>query len=151
MRIVIMQGPSGSGKSTWARRFHTGAKIVSADAYFETSAGYRFDASRLADAHTECFRQFLRAVDEGDEVIVDNTNTDAIDVAPYVAVARAHGMQSVVVRMPATLADVETLAGRNAHGVHATVIMRQIERIAQFDRDMRGRVQIVAPDYYVDW
>lgn len=147
-----MQGPSGSGKSTWAEAWarRTGAVIVSADHYFETRDGYRYDPKQLGTAHNACFCQFLSAVREKMRVVVDNTNTDAIDVAPYVAVARAYKAECVVVRMPVSLADAPVLAARNMHGVPEGTIRRQIERTARFDADMRGRIRIVGPEDILD-
>lgn len=90
MLVKILSGISGSGKSTYARR-HRGV-IVSADDYFVRDGAYRFNPARLSSAHATCFARYLGALDDGHPlVIVDNTNTTAVEIAPYVLAAQAKG------------------------------------------------------------
>jgi hypothetical protein len=49
-----------------------------------------------------------------DTLIVDNTNTSAIEIAPYVALAAAYGVK---VELVTVLIDPNVAAQRNTHGV----------------------------------
>jgi dephospho-CoA kinase len=119
-QVIIMQGVSGSGKSTLARklkaamgRFDLGrCEIVSADDSFFSSGTYRYDPSKIGEAHDECFRSFLKHLVNEDMrlIIVDNTNTLAVDIAPYMRAASAFGW---LCRVVCVACDVKTAAGRN--------------------------------------
>lgn len=132
MRVVIMQGFPGSGKSYWARNhvsldgLHSGeTTIVSADHFFENpeTGEYRFDPTKLGQAHAECMRNFLVALDtEGVEVIVvDNTNITVDQMSPYYLVARSFNAKVDVVRV---ICDPEVAAARNSHGVPRETVLR---------------------------
>lgn len=97
------------------------AVIVSADHYFLDSEGvYRFDPTLIGDAHKNCMKRFLLAVGSDEPlVIVDNTNTCAYEIAPYVAIAEAFDYDVAIVRV---MAKTETCTLRNVHGVPGTTI-----------------------------
>lgn len=96
--VIVLQGASGAGKSTYAARLVKDAiaadktfTIVSADDFFITpTRQYLFDPSRLSEAHGTCFARFLQALTQRiDVVIVDNTNTTAVEIAPYMLATSA--------------------------------------------------------------
>jgi predicted kinase len=124
--VTILVGIPGSGKSRYAQlRADLGkdlAVVVSADALFSESGTYRFDPSRLGEAHAQCMRRFVEAMRAATElVVVDNTNTTATELAPYYAVARAYGYDVEVVRFAC---DPAVGASRNAHGVPFATCLR---------------------------
>lgn len=127
--VVLLSGIPGSGKSRHARalleraaeydaagRSYANVVVVSADNYFLDEAGiYRFDVAKLGEAHGACMRAFLKAVgSEVRTVVVDNTNTTTLELAPYYAVARALGYEVEIVTV---LCDPAVAAARNTHGV----------------------------------
>lgn len=132
--VIVMQGVSGSGKSTLAKQIAAAAKgqghrtrVVSADHFFETPQGYKFDVSKLGEAHAECLRNFLDAIESGIHVVVvDNTNTSTVEIAPYMALAAAFGYMSKVIRVRC---DPETAASRGLHGVPRRTIDAMMRRI----------------------
>jgi predicted ABC-type ATPase len=134
--VIIMSGASGSGKSTWAKRRSEQSRlrnaIVSADDYFTVDGVYRFDASRLGEAHANCFRQFMACLQDHDcgLVIVDNTNTTTTEIAPYMLAAEAFGWAPRIVTVRAVGLDAAALARRNTHGVPERTIALQLGRIA---------------------
>lgn len=112
MEITIMVGPAGSGKSTEVdgmlrdvspdkvfrfggnvNAMHTAveAAVLSADDITYDTEG--FHPERLGEAHTRCLGVFIATLTRSNELrnvkrlIVDNTNTTAVELAPYVAVA----------------------------------------------------------------
>jgi predicted kinase len=138
-RVIIMSGVSGSGKSTYIEKHFPLATCCSADTYFLhfDTKEYRFNASKLGEAHAACFRRFIEAVRGEDEwlasdlVVVDNTNTTIEEIAPYMIGAAAYGYQAEIITFarPTFLAVCEALAMRNGHGVSADTIAAQARRL----------------------
>lgn len=125
-KVVLMSGVPGSGKSTYVKRL-VGAVVCSADHFFEKSGRYTFDPRLLGEAHGECLAKFTRALLAGESlIIVDNTNTSAIELAPYVALASAFGAECEIVTVKC---DPEQAFARNVHGVPLVGIKRMAEAI----------------------
>jgi len=123
MRVIVLRGIPGSGKSHQAASI-TGATVVSADHYFLNSDGvYKFDPTKIADAHNACLRRFLEELQNpsSELIIVDNTNASIAEMAPYMALAGAFGV-------PAKIIEIEcaptTAAARNVHGVPAESVQK---------------------------
>jgi predicted kinase len=130
--VWIMQGVSGAGKSTFVSPL---AYVVSADHYFMRGFEYHFDASRLGEAHAECLKNFVEAVDSRlNFIVVDNTNTTPVEVAPYYALALAYGYDVVIKHIPCE--DLKLAAERNRHGVPLKTIEQQAKRIENFAKHM---------------
>ncbi len=142
-RVVILSGVSGSGKSTSARKLWNDlepgnyCKVVSADDFFMVDGEYKFDPTKLSDAHGKCFREYISVLNDGvhtasgfkssyDLVVVDNTNTTAVEIAPYILGAQAYGWEvEILTVMCETEADIKACAARNAHGVSFEGVLRQ--------------------------
>ncbi len=141
--VVILIGLPGSGKSTYITNY--GAQMLersmrgeedyqdirscSADDYFMERGVYKFDPSKLPEAHGRCLRQFAALVQsefDSDIVYVDNTNTTIAEIAPYAALALAYGCLLHLVYIKC---DPKVAAARNIHGVPENAIMKMQERI----------------------
>ena len=120
-RVIIMRGLPGSGKSTYVRKTFPEAAVCAADSYFETPNGYVFNPTLISDAHKQCMRDFLEFTDTNDIVVVDNTNMNQFEVAPYVLVAEAKGFEVTIVRL---VVELQTAMARNTHNVPAGVLLR---------------------------
>lgn len=128
MKATILIGVSGSGKSTFAKSL--GIKVVSADDYFMIDGRYEFDVNKLAEAHAYCLKQYVELCQSGKDVIVDNTNTSLVEIAPYVALGQAYGeVECIFID-----ADWKLAAKRNSHGVGYQTIERMGERILEMRR-----------------
>lgn len=90
---IIMMGLPGSGKSTWAEA--QSKEVVSADQYRMIDGQYVFNPADKV--HEKCLAEFIYWCEVGCDIICDNTNTNLIDIAPYIAVAQAHGYDVRVV------------------------------------------------------
>jgi predicted kinase len=132
-KVIVLQGPSGVGKSTIAKKLIDGVPqsvIVSTDDSFINEAGvYEHDLSKLGEAHGACFRSFLRAL-EADKalIIVDNTNTCASEISPYMLAASAFGYEAAILRIECS---VEKAAARNLHGTPLDVVQAMAARVAE--------------------
>jgi predicted kinase len=129
MKVIILRGLPGSGKSHYISALNN-VRVVSADHYFMKDGQYKFDPSRLSEAHNDCFRKFMEEVfvsnaDGISDVAVDNTNISLMEMAPYVAYARAMDVEVEIVRISC---DVETCAKRNVHGVPEEAIRSMARR-----------------------
>lgn len=130
-KVIIMRAIPGSGKSTFAKQLAKevdkaggSAKIVSADDYFYNlgEGKYKFDVTKIGDAHAGCMRAFIEALQtDVNVVIVDNTNLGIPEISPYRLVAAAYGYPVEVKQVEE---DVDVAASRNQHGVPADAIER---------------------------
>ena len=137
MRVMILRGASGSGKSTYAKGIAAAVKaggrvahIVSADDFFMVGDFYQFDPSKLAQAHGQALRHFVDILSVGlhvDTIIVDNTNTTIVEMAPYYALASAYGAD--LVEIVTLEAPAEVCKTRNVHSVPDFAIERQLTNI----------------------
>ena len=126
--VTIMVGVPGAGKSRYAQAIK-GAFAVSADDYFVgAGAGdYAFDPSKLGEAHGQCLRRYTEALQRGEsQVVVDNTNTTTLEMAPYVSLALAYGYKVDVARVTC---DPAIAAARNSHGVPEGAVRAMHDRI----------------------
>jgi predicted kinase len=119
--LYIVRGLPGSGKTTRALDLmeNIGASIeVSADQFFVGEDGvYRFDVSKLADAHAACQKRAGSALVMGHCVIVHNTFCEGWEATPYLRIARAAEATVEVIDLFDGGLDDAALAVRNVHGV----------------------------------
>ena len=129
-KVVIMRGVSGSGKSTYIKEHFPEAVVVSADKYFMKDGEYKFDYTKLAQAHGSCRARFASALKaEKTLVVVDNTNTRHKEFKDYFWTAKVHGYEVLVVRLDVALGD---LYGKNTHGVPDESVKAMYERMEPF-------------------
>lgn len=132
MAVRVYRGLPGSGKSTRATaaldepsKVGCSKGIFSADKRMVDEDGvYKFDPSKLPEAHGGCLRDFvemLRNSSENSLIIIDNTNTTVAEIAPYAALALAYGHDLEIITIEA---DPVVCAARNIHGVGMETILR---------------------------
>lgn len=152
-KVTIMSGVSGSGKGTYIERTFPhiwnpmlskgdigGTVVVSADHYFMKEGVYVFDPSKLGDAHGGCFLYFIEILQKGfyTEVVVDNTNTTVMEIAPYMLAAQAFGWEAEIITLsiPDPF-DVENYArkcaARNGGRAPLQVVLRQCNNLIHRD------------------
>ncbi|KFZ49592.1 NEDD4-binding protein 2-like 2 [Podiceps cristatus] len=131
--LLILRGLPGSGKSTLSRILLGQSRdgiVFSTDDYFRQQDGYTYNAAQLGDAHDWNQKRAKQAMDQGKSpVIIDNTNTQAWEMKPYVEVALEKGYR-VEFHEPDTWwkFDPEELEKRNKHGVTREKIAQMLER-----------------------
>lgn len=93
-KCFIMSACPGAGKSTVAKILAAGlgnCVICSTDDLFMVDGEYRFDFRLAKENHNKNYQKFLKAMDEGKNVIVDNTNTNRKQYGRYEEAALEHG------------------------------------------------------------
>jgi len=151
-KVKVMRGISGSGKSTLAKKLHRQAMdagecplICSADDFFLDGFGeYKFDVAKLDAAHRDCMHKFLLALQDGHSpVIVDNTNINIEDLAPYVAVGNALGYEVEILQVDTPF---EMAKGRNVHGVSDSHVEGMAKRMQQVRLPNRFKITHIKPE-----
>lgn len=108
--LFIVRGLPGSGKSTFA-------SIISdiyfeADQFFMQGGSYKFDPSKLKDAHAWCLSRVESMMRESEpRIAVSNTFTQEWEMSSYYDLAKKHGYAvfSIIVE--------NKHGGKNTHGV----------------------------------
>lgn len=82
----IMRAYPGAGKSFKANELaqEHDAVICSADDFHMKNGRYEFDLKNASLAHKTCFEKFKKNVNEGKNVIIDNTNIKFEDISKYI-------------------------------------------------------------------
>ncbi|XP_077015109.1 uncharacterized protein LOC143681722 isoform X2 [Tamandua tetradactyla] len=131
--LILLRGLPGSGKTTLSRILLAQSRdgiVFSTDDYFHHQDGYRYNVTQLGDAHDWNQNRAKQAIDQGrSPVIIDNTNTQAWEMKPYVEMAIGKGYR-VEFHEPETWwkFDPEELEKRNKHGVSRQKIAQMLDR-----------------------
>ena len=118
--LFILRGLPGAGKSTLADSL--GIDYVEADMFFMQDGEYRFDGSKLKDAHQWCQDRVRKFMELDMSVAVANTFTQEWEMEPYLKMAKEFGyrVNSLIVE--------NRHGGENIHGVPAEAMDRMEKR-----------------------
>jgi predicted ABC-type ATPase len=145
--FIIMRGIPGAGKSTFVKNNLLAYEpwVCSADDYFMNDGKYEFVAIDLKEAHAQCFRQAIEACDNHptDNVVIDNTNISAVEIAPYIALANAYDRKPLIVTLEV---DPFVAAQRCVHGVKAEKIGEMHYRLMKHDLPKYWPQATIAPN-----
>lgn len=88
--LYILRGVPGCGKTALANTF---ADIVlEADQYWYVNGEYRFDGARRGEAHKDCQRKCLEAMQKGiQKIAIANTSSKSDEMKPYRQFAELYG------------------------------------------------------------
>ena len=129
-KLYIVRGLPGSGKSTFAEAL-VGADflVCEADKYFMVDGEYRFDGSKLKEAHESCrnlVETYMKDSLVNDqwyrEIAVSNTFTQEWEMQPYIDLAKRYGY------MVFTVIVENRHGGVNQHGVPDEALTRMRDR-----------------------
>jgi len=120
--LIIIRGLPGSGKSTLAEHLeasmnhtarHSGfgdiAHVFEADQFFQTLAGYKFDGTKLREAHLDCQARTRTWLKKDNIAIVSNTFTQRWEYQPYLDMATQYNVPVQVIEVHGDF--------QNIHGV----------------------------------
>uniref|UniRef100_A0A8C6R8Y5 NEDD4-binding protein 2-like 2 n=1 Tax=Nannospalax galili TaxID=1026970 RepID=A0A8C6R8Y5_NANGA len=160
--LVLLRGLPGSGKSFLARTLqedNPSGVILSTDDYFYINGQYQFDIKYLGEAHEWNQNRAKEAFEKKvSPIIIDNTNLQAWEMKPYVALSQKHKYK-VLFREPDTWWKFKPkeLARRNIHGVSKEKITRMLDHYQRFvsvpiimsssDPEKTERIELCAYSY----
>ena len=88
--LFLLRGVPGAGKSTLAKSL--GGMHIESDKYFMDGDEYKFDPSKLKDAHTWCQNAVrVWAKNSVEKIVVSNTFTQEWEMDYYFELAKEHG------------------------------------------------------------
>lgn len=88
--LIILRGLPGSGKSTLASIIST--NVCTADDYFMIDGEYKYDVTKLYEAHKYCESECERYMKEGYyKVVVANTSIKSSHLKRYYKLAEKYG------------------------------------------------------------
>lgn len=107
--LILTRGLPGSGKSTLSKLICN--QHVEADMFFLEDGDYKFDASKLREAHEWCKNKTEEWMKKGYNVAVSNTFTQEWEMQSYFELAERYGyrVHSLIVE--------NRHGGENSHGV----------------------------------
>lgn len=111
-RLILVRGLPGSGKSTYAREFAIKNNFVhmEADLYFLDEHGvYRFDPSKLKEAHKWCQDRTSAILYRGHSVIVSNTFTQHWEMLPYQEMAKRYRIPCEIIVMEGSYGSIHDI------------------------------------------
>lgn len=114
--LVLLRGLPGAGKSTLASMFN-GAAHFEADMYFMVDGEYKFDGSKLPEAHQLCQLWTKNAMkDSTGIIVVSNTLTQQCELDKYYELAKQFDYRVI------SLVVENRHGGKNVHGVPDEVL-----------------------------
>ena len=118
--LIIVRGIAGSGKTTFVKKTFPEAAHYEADMYFEQGGEYKFDASKLKEAHNWCRKRVYDCIRNRKLVVVSNTFTQFWEVSPYIDYALLYNEAIILI-------ELTTFYG-SVHSVPQEVIDKQKAR-----------------------
>jgi predicted kinase len=125
--LTLIRGLPGCGKSTQAAKLPA-QPIFEADQFFVVDGVYKFDPSKLPQAHAECQKNTRETLAAGDSCIVANTFTQRWEMETYLEMAKEFDTRLNVVDLFDGDCSDEELAERNIHGVPLQAIQAMRKR-----------------------
>lgn len=127
--LILLRGIPGSGKTSFAKTIWSDYVIVEADKFFEKDGEYKFDPTKLKDAHQWCkdtVEQFMKDNELNHqfypEIVVSNTFTQEWEMQPYIDLAEKYGYKvfSLIVE--------NRHGNKSVHNVPDETIKKMIDR-----------------------
>lgn len=129
--LILLRGVPGAGKSTVANSIWNEYAVCEADKYFhdKETGEYRFDASKLKDAHEWCRSEVETRMKDNQvnpqfypEIVVSNTFTQEWEMQAYFDLAKQYDYRVV------SLIVENRHGGENVHGVPADKVQAMRDR-----------------------
>ena len=154
MKLLILSGLPGSGTDEYIRKnfIEKGIQhqVFSADDYFSKTGKYIYDPTKIKEAHDECLMKFIEAVRvehlmlgivKEAVLIINNTNTTTLEIAPYYLIASAYGVEVSLLTLE-TMPEVAEK--RNVHGVPFGICVAMYENLNNRKLPEYWKIDVVA-------
>jgi predicted kinase len=109
-KMILIRGLPGSGKSTLAKYligfdfFH-----YEADQFWMVDGEYKFDMSRIKEAHQWCQDEVRGCLTRGFSPIVSNTFTTAFELLPYFDIAKEFNIKPQVILVQGSFGNIHNV------------------------------------------
>lgn len=130
--IKIMRGLPGAGKTHYVEGMKldgVSPLVCSADFFHMVGGVYRYQASNATLAHRKCFFDFMSGCQLGKPlIVVDNTNCDPVEIAPYVKLGEHfdYDVEILWVKTP-----IEVAIQRQRHGVPFATMIHMAQNLTK--------------------
>lgn len=124
MKLILVRGVPGSGKSTFAKKNFPDFPVIEADDYFYQDGEYKFDPSKISDAHKDCQYRTRKLLEAGRSVVVANTFTQLWEMDAYLDLAYKFDAELVVYRCKGNYTNV--------HGVPPEKVKQMQDRFQNY-------------------
>ena len=121
-KLILVRGMPGSGKSTLAAKI-AGIEYynhLETDQFWMVDGEYKFDMSRIKEAHQWCQDKTRQLLEYGLGVVVSNTFTTQKEMKPYFDMAKEFGIRPQVLLCQGNYGNI--------HNVPTDVLARMAER-----------------------
>ena len=121
-KLILVRGMPGSGKSTLAAKI-AGIEYynhLETDQFWMVDGEYKFDMSRIKEAHQWCQDKTRQLLDYGLGVVVSNTFTTQKEMKPYFDMAKEFGIRPQVLLCQGNYGNI--------HNVPTDVLAKMAER-----------------------
>jgi predicted kinase len=119
--LYLLRGLPGAGKSTLAKSL--GGSHMEADKYFMDKGRYKFDPTKLKEAHIWCQNTVkIWMTNDIEKIVVSNTFTQTWEMQPYYDLAEKYGY-----RVYSLIVENRHL-GINSHGVPEEKLIQMKQR-----------------------
>ena len=129
--LLILRGLPGSGKSWFANYIceEYDFNICSADYYFNTRDGYKFDKEKLQSAHDFCLDSSNRHMLNLHKVVIDNTNSKLSEYEKYINLANTYNYNYCVVEIICNNTNQALIfSKRSGHNVPQNISLEMYNR-----------------------
>ena len=97
MKLLLVRGLPGSGKSTLAKNLIGWYWHLETDQFWMQDGEYKFDASKLGEAHAWCQEKTRKLLADGFSPVVSNTFTTKKELKPYFDIAKEFDIVPTVI------------------------------------------------------
>jgi predicted kinase len=117
--MILVRGLPGSGKSTIAKNLIGFYQHIETDMFWMVDGEYKFDFTRLGEAHAWCLDKTRDMLVRGWSPVVSNTFTTIKELRPYFDLAKEFNISPQVITCQSSFKNVhnvpeETLAKMQA-------------------------------------